>query len=153
MAIPYSAYSFQLADWYWLGMSLFVPTPRLLAKLHYEMGAVYELMEYCFEDKPPGPCEGCFAPGWNATTSGHPSEPGEIFDSAVAAEQWFGLFWIYTVPHINYFSGASELAAQLMRFSAADARRAGRRLRARNQRVLAATRLQWHSLLTAMLMS
>lgn len=145
IAIPYSAYSFQLADWYWLGMTLFVPARRLLALFHYEFGVLYELLPHCRDTGLP--CRGCSAPGWNSSAAGHRYAPQDVWSSLEAAEYWFGLFWIYNVPGIRVFVSTSDLAFQLKDFSAEAARQAGRRIRARNRRVLQATRKRWHDLL------
>lgn len=153
VAVPYSAYSFQLADWYWLGMSLFVPTPRLLGYWHYHTGVVYELIQERFggDGYPMGPCTGCAAPGWNASESGHAWAPQDVRSHPKTAEYWFSLFWIYSVPHVKYFAGLWELIEQLKDYSAADARRLGRLVRRRNARVLRAARHQWQVLLAALL--
>eukprot|EP00928_Gymnodinium_smaydae_P014809 TRINITY_DN15440_c0_g1_i1.p1 TRINITY_DN15440_c0_g1~~TRINITY_DN15440_c0_g1_i1.p1 ORF type:complete len:427 (+),score=34.86 TRINITY_DN15440_c0_g1_i1:356-1636(+) len=151
IAIPYSAYSFQLADWYWLGMTIFVPTPRFLAHLHHEIGVMYELLEYCHRATPPQPCKGCPAPGWSTNMSGHLWDPQDMWVHPKGAEHWFSLFWIYHVPHVRYFSSLGDLVEQVMALSASEARRSGRQIRARNRRVLKTARHQWHALLTGML--
>jgi len=153
VAVPYSAWSFQLVDWYWLGMTLFVPTPQLLAHMHYWTGVVYELIENCVGGESHGPCKSCYVPGWNASASGHEWPPSDMAVHPQAAAYWFRLFWIYNVPYIKYFSGVWELADRLVRFSAADARRVGQLIRKRNTRVLKKTRKQWHAVLSAMLVS